>query len=1379
MLARLSVKKPFYVLVAVIIVLILGGVCLTYMKTNLYPSFQVPYLAVITTDVGAPPEQVEQEVTQVLEDKLGALSGVNNITSQSSENYSLIFLEYADGTDMDSALVKVSAAVNEIKSQLPESAGSPTYTQMSMDMVATMYLGITHENKSASELSQYTNDTIIPALQRVDGIASVTAAGGISDVVEVRLEQSRIDNVNDGILGETNDKLAETNSQLNAAKRQLDNAEEQIDEQQNQLDEAKKAASSGFSQTVGADGALAAQAASIQAQIQVLEASVAQAQTDEQRAGIQAQVEQLTAQLGQVNEQMSQLKNADETKTSTILSLSDAQNKIDEARAQVQEGKDKLEEQKSQYESARDSARTNANIDQLVTKDTISSLIQAQNFEMPAGYASDGASSDRASSNNSNGGNDDGGSASSTKSTDQWMVKIGQKYTSADELRNMVLTNIDGVGDIHLSDVANVIETSANGNSYAKLNGQAGILLSVSKTSTANTGDVSKACKTCIADLQNAEQGLRIITLMDQGSYIDLYISTILKSLLLGAFLAIIVLAVFLRNIKPTLVVAFSIPFSVLFALVIMYFWGLDINIMTLGALSLAIGMLVDNSIVVMENIYRMRASGLSATRAAAQGAMQVTGAIVASTLTSICVFFPFVFTTGTVRQLMVPFALTISFSLLASLIVALSVVPALGSKMFKDSAPKEYKWFLRLKTTYAKSLGFCLRHRALTLAVPAVLFVISIVLVLQMGIVMIPNMTQNDIGVSIKIDNEDLPQEDGYKIADTIGDRVYALDGISEVGVIDNNTGASTMMSGMDSEANIYSGSFLLYALIDEDKIKTESQVIELQNKIYDIAPDLGVTIAKSSESEMSEMTGTDLEIDIKGADNDKVVEISETVIDLVKNTDGCYEVENGQEKADPTLHITFDKDALARMNTTVAQVYQQISSLLSGEKKATTIRSSNNNSSKDIEVRVTDSDIKNTTRQDLLEQEFSDGNGEKHKLSEVASAKEEQGVTTITRENMVYSATVSAKIKDGYNITLLSRDLQPELDKIDLPQGYSVKIAGSFENINDMLRQMLMLAALGFILIYLVMVAQFQSLKGPFIILFTVPLAFTGGLFALVIAHEQLSMMALLGFVILMGTVVNNGIVFVDYVNQMRLQGMSKLAALIMTGTTRMRPIMMTALTTIISMCALIFSTDIGSSMERGMALVVAGGLLYATFMTLYVVPIIYDLFNKKPLREIDVGSDIDTDADDAQKYMELLGEVSRETYVYQPKHRRKKHGEHPSGAADGTGATAGAPAVERSSTKAGEHPSGAAGGVLTAGEHPNDTATGEHPTNKKPSKHTRRNALKAQRKASIKEYEQKIKQAYVDATNTKTPSKEVEHIKTEGKHIKADSEGTKNNE
>ena len=1229
MLARFSVKKPFIVFVCVIIALMLGGVSIKYMKTNLFPEFDVPYLMVITTDIGASPQQVESDVTDVLEPSLAKVSGIKTVTSTSAENYSMIVLEFESGTDMDSALVKTSAAVNETQGSLPDTASTPTYLEMGMDMMASMYLGVSDNTKTDAELSDYVNDTIIPAIERQDGVADVSATGLASNKISIELNQDKIDLVNDGILGETNSKLAQGKEQITSAQKKLDKAQKKLDASQKKLDKNKDKAASQLSSATQATNALLASKSAYEAQLAVKQVELQAAASDPvKKATIEGEIAAIEQAISSLEENMSSYSKADSAKTNTILNLAEVQNKLDDGKASIEQSKQELKQSLKKYNSSLKKAQAASNIDAMLDASTLSQLIAAQNFEMPAGYIED-------------------------KDGNKWMVDVGEKYTSAAQLKNMVLTNIDGLGDICLGDVADVVTLASSSQAYAKLNGESGIILAVTKTSTANTSEVSSAVNEQIKELAQDNSSLSLVNVMDQGDYIELYINTILESLLVGAILAIIVLILFLRAVKPTLIVAFSIPFSVLFAIVIMYFTDLDLNIMTLGALSLSIGMLVDNSIVVMENIYRLKARGLSAPRAAAQGAKQVTGAVVASTLTTICVFIPLIFTSGTVRQLLVPFALTIGYALVASLIVALTVVPAIASKVFVNLRPKEHKWFERVKEAYGKGVFWALRHKVSVLLVASVLFVGSAVAAVSMGIVMIPEMTTNQISLMVEMP-DDTEKDDAYDIVDELGTRLKTVEGLKTVGIVDNSTTTNMMMGSLTEGADNYTGEFMVYALVDTDKVHTESKVEKITDEMLEksYGLDCNVTSMNSTEG-MSSMMSSGASVQVSGTNQDKVNEIADDLVDVVKSVEGYTEVETGQEDADETLHIAIDKDKAARAGTTVAQIYQQIAANLKTSTDATSITSGDES----IDVEIDDSDVKSFTKEDILNMTFKDNKDKKHKLSSVASVETKPGLLSISKENSVYTATVSAEIEDGYNITLLARQLQPKIDQIDLPQGYSIDISGTNEEINKMLSQMAMLMALGFVLLYLVMVAQFQNWRSPFIIIFTVPLAFTGGLIALIIAQEQISVMALLGFVILMGTVVNNGIVFVDYVNQLRMDGMAKTYALVATGKTRLRPIVMTALTTICSMLAIIFSPEIGSSMQRGMALVVAGGLVYATFMTLFVVPIVYDIFSKKPLRPILIGEDTDEDAHDAQNFIEQMGEKARETYDYiSPRQRRK---------------------------------------------------------------------------------------------------------------------------
>ena len=735
---------------------------------------------------------------------------------------------------------------------------------------------------------------------------------------------------------------------------------------------------------------------------------------------------------------------------------------------------------------------------------------------------------------------------------------------------------------------------------------------------------------------------MHLTVVSDQGSFIALYINSILRSLLLGALLAVVVLIVFLRDWRPTLIMAFSIPFSVLCALVVMYFSGISLNIMSLGGISIAIGMLVDNSIVVLENIYRLRSRGIPPARAAVQGAKQISGAVIASTLTTICVFLPIVFTTGMVNQLMLPFALTIAYVLTSSLLIALTMVPAASSFLFKNYIPRRNNWFETLQTKYARSLAFFLRHKALPLVVSVVLLVVAVIGVVNMGITMIPTMTSKTATVTVTMP-EDTDKETAYATADKVMDEAMGIDGVEFVGAMDGTSSTSMVASDISSSSSSdkFHQVFTFYVQTDSS-VATEGQVLSILDQLQQRTSGLNcevITDASSSEA-MSSMTGSGLSLRIQGPDQDELVRISEDVMGIVGQVEGYTEIENGMEDAATELHLVVNRDKLTKDGYTVAQLYSDLAKKLSESADAPSMTLDGSK----MNVSVVDK-TNPVTADNLLDTEIEitnqqTGDTATHKLREFATVEQGVASPTMIHVNSTRAITVTADVEDGYNNALLARDLQTKLKDYQLPEGYTIQTSGELENINTMLSQMMLLLILGFVLIYLVMVAQFQSLLSPFIVILTVPLAFTGGLFGLAAAGEQLSMLSLLGFAVLMGTVVNNGIVFVDYVNQLRRGGLSKHDALVAAGSTRMRPIMMTAITTIFAMLPMVFSDAVGSSMQRGMAVVVVGGLLYATFMTLYVVPVMYDILYRRVPREVDLGDEsIDDDPGDAQAYLEAM--------------------------------------------------------------------------------------------------------------------------------------------
>ncbi len=1381
---KFSVKKPFTILVMVVAIIILGFVSLSGMTTDLLPKMSLPYLLVITTYPGASPEKVESSVSEPVESALGSISGVKNVYSMSYENYGIVELEFADGTDMDSAMVKVSSALDSVKSALPEECGSPNIMEISMDMMASVYLAASYEGKDIQETSRFVEDTLIPYLERQEGVTSISDIGIVENSISVDLNQDKIDVLNEKILAKTNDAFADAVDQLNDAKKQLleseqkladstqelvdgqkdiddgrtklDDAQKELDEQKEKLEDAKDSledqkkdtenklatASQALDQLNALQTdllTLQAQEASLKATITQIEKSleeqgkttkdipnvvagldkmstfltssqmegmtvmdsatvntmlessgmslqslgIAEATWDTltpegrkellqktaagyqtqkallsgykdyvsslnslqvEKAGVQAAVSAAEAELkksgvsytdiekakieaaagfgaasAQISSGQSALNSAQTTLDSNKESLDSAQDQITEgwdsiadAKKQLADGWDQYNTSLENFEVQKAEALRNANADQLVNMQTLSQLIYAQNFAMPAGYLDDAEDN-------------------------SWLLKVGSNYESVDELSNIVLTNIEDIGDVRLCDVADITVIDNADDSYARLNGQSAVVLSVFKSSTAGTNEVSKNIAAAISELEEQYPGLSVLTLMDQGDYITMIINGVLQSMIVGAALAILILALFLKDVKPTIVVAVSIPLSVLTALILMYFTDISLNMMSLSGLALGIGMLVDNSIVVIENIYRLRSKGVGAARAAVQGTRQVAGAIIASTLTTVCVFLPMVFTAGTVRELMMPISLTIIFTLAASLLIAMTVVPAAGSTLLRNSKEKKHPFFDKVQDIYGKMLAFCLKVKVVPLTIAIGLLVYSIWAVMRMGIVMIPDMTSNQIEISVQMP-EDTDKEECYKRADQVLDAMTTVDGIGDVGAMaGGDTTLVASSSGMSD--NTYDQFTFLVLTENENAGKEEVNRIcrEIEERTADI--DCELTIS-TGMSEMSTMMGSGLSVKVYGDDLDTLTKITQDICDLAATIPGYENISNGQEEPDQVIRLVLDKDAAMRKGLTVAQIFSELNGKMTESTDAATVTIDG----EDMKIVVKDG-REPLTRENLLDYNFeiqtTDDNGntvtEDHPLSEFATLKLEEGVQSINRENQSRYMTVTATVAEGSNATLLSRELQPLIDAYELPDGYTIDTAGESDMVNQMVIQMSKVLLLGLALIYLVMVAQFQSLLSPFIVLFTVPLAFTGGLIGLLLMNEPLSVMGMMGFVVLLGTVVNNGIVFVDYANQLRVGGLERREALIATGKTRMRPILMTALTTILAMASLLFGDDLSSQMSKGMAIVVAGGLAYATLMTLFIIPVMYDiLFKRKPL-QVDIGSEnLDDVPDDAADYL-----------------------------------------------------------------------------------------------------------------------------------------------
>lgn len=1113
-MSKFSVRKPLTVFMAVIVAIVLGIVSYTRMTPDLMPSIDLPYVVVVTSYPGATPEKVETVISKPVEQSMGTLDGIKNITSTSSENVSMIMLEFEEETNMDTATVDILQKLNQIEGYWDDMVGTPYIMKMNPNMMPVAVASVQMDGMDKSELSNFLDETILNRLEGTNGVASISTTGNIDEEVSVLLSQSKIDSLYEKIYAEMDKNFEEPQKQLDDSKKQLD--------------EAMK----GFEKAI-------------------------------------ADIESNPDMPADMKEQAK----------AQITSSPDY--------AQVQEGLKNLEQGQKDLDKSKEDAHKAIDLSGLLSMDTLSGILTAQDFAMPAGYVKQGDAS--------------------------WIVNVGDEIKSIEEVQNLVLADLkmDGIEPIRIKDVADVVVTDDSADIYAKINGEDGVVLSFSKQSSYATADVAENIAEKFDELSEEYEGLKFITLMNQGDYIHLVVNSITSSLLWGALFAVIVLFIFLRDIRPTFITLCSIPISVIFAIVLMYFSGVSLNMMSLSGLSIAVGMLVDNSIVVIENIYRLKSKGESVAKAAISGATQVAGAVTASTLTTICVFLPIVFVDGLTRTLFVDMALTLGYALIASLIISLTFVPATASKMLKKDIKKKSEKPNGITAKYKKAVTWCLSHKIAVFAIAIVLLVGSIMAEMSRGFTFMPDMDMPQLSATLETELG-TSFEDTTALADEAMKRIQSVEDVETVGAMISSDSGMSMMGGGGS-----SNAVTFYIMLDENKKRSSNEIIK---EINELCSDLDCDFEATGSTDVSAlMGGSGISVNIYGDDLEQLQQSAKEVSEIVSGVEGTQNILNGLEENDPALKITVDKEKAMLNGLTVAQIFQEMSDALTTEKKAIDVIFDDTSYAVYVSDENTDSlsvdDIKNYT----MEVTAQDGTVSEVKLSDVADVEESESLSSISRKNQKRYLTVSAEIADGYNVSLVSSDVEEALNSYEAPKGIKIEISGENENIMDSMKQLVEMLLLGVMLVYMIMVAQFQSLKSPFIIMFTIPLAFTGGMLGLFVTGFEISVISMLGFVMLCGIIVNNGIVLVDYINQLRLDGMERRKAIAEAGATRMRPIFMTSITTILGLIVMALGIGDGAEMMQPIAVVCIGGLLYATLLTLFVIPCLYDLMNKKELKKL----------------------------------------------------------------------------------------------------------------------------------------------------------------
>ncbi len=1218
-MAGFSVKKPLTVFVAVLGIIVLGVVAYLKMTPDLLPNMDFPYVIIVTADPGASPESVEQTITKPMEQSMSTLDKIKDVTSTSQNSVSMVLLEFEDGVNMDTVSVDIQQKISVLQGSWEDTVSAPYVLKINPSMLPVMVAAVSREDMDVYELSDFVTDELSGKLEGVSGVASISVSGAVTREAHVILDEKKLDALSE--------KLAEAvKKQLGKAESQLLSAKKEVEKGQAALAEAKRAAADGIA------GAVGDSVDKVYEKLKELYDKLKGLDTDDLMGGFITDPEGTLKQLNdllntlksRIGELMKKLKDGSlraqlEGDVSDLLvTLMDGLTQMTEADIQLKEAMTQIEDGLAQIKEAYKTIDEQTDVGGQLSMSTVSQLLTAQNFSMPAGYISD----------------NDGV---------QYMVSVGDNVTSRQELEDMVLLDlgIEGVEPVTLGDVATVVVLDDADELYTRVNGENGILITFTKQSNYATAEVSDNINARFAELETQYDGLSFAPLMDQGDYIYLIVETITSSLLWGALFSVVVLFLFLRDWRPTVITLVSIPVSVIFAVVLMYFTGVTINMISLSGLAVSVGMLVDNSVVVIENIYRLRAKGATVIQAAVSGAQQVLGAVTASTLTTVCVFAPIVFVEGLTRQLFTDLALTITYSLLASLLVALTLVPAMAGGMLRREMVQKPGLLDKIYPAYRKAITFALDHKAGVLLLSLVLLVTSAGAAVMRGFTFMPEMDMNNLSLTVTMP-EGTTRRQAVELADTVLERVMTVDNVQDAGFM---MGGGTM-GGLNMGAAMGVSSGGSYDVEGYITMPEGTFGSDAAKEITALCADLPCEVTASGvmSSMMSMMTGSGVSLQVFGDDMEALQSAAQALAKRLEQVDGVAEVDDGLDESAPALQVVVDRMAAAKKGMTVAQIYMKVAAALQSSTSVSNVTLGGESMALSVDA----AEGSTVTREKLLELEItpdatlssamggsagssalsqlsgSSDDTEKDdgtfKLGDVAKVQETVSMNTISRDQQRRCVTVTATVADGYNVTHVTSAARQALGSAALPDGVTVEFNGENEQIMDAMGQLMLMLLLGVVLVYFIMVAQFQSLKSPFIVMFTIPLAFTGGFLALLVTGIEVSVISLIGFVMLVGIIVNNGIVLVDYINQQRLAGMERREAIIDAGVTRLRPILMTSLTTILGLIVTAAAKNAGTALMQPVAVVCIGGLLYATLMTLFVVPCMYEIMNRRDLRKVD---------------------------------------------------------------------------------------------------------------------------------------------------------------
>lgn len=800
-----------------------------------------------------------------------------------------------------------------------------------------------------------------------------------------------------------------------------------------------------------------------------------------------------------------------------------------------------------------------------------------------------------------------------TRGAQDLQIRIDGEFTSIADIENTQIMLNDG-SMIKVKDVATINDTYKKVTTKSLVDGEEALVLSVMKQSDANTVQVSDDMRKAMDKLskQLEEDGLSLTMIIDTSDFIRQSINSVVNNMIMGAVLAVAILLMFLQNIRTTFVIGLSIPIAIITTFILMYFTGETLNILSMGGLALGLGIMLDSSIVILENIFTKRRQGLSIIDAAREGASELGSAVIASTTTTIVVFLPIVFVEGLAAQLFRPLSLTVTFSLTASVLVALTLIPMFASKMLHNVKlqPEDIeqmsrfdRMFEKFKSAYGRGLSLALRRRKTTIAITFGLFILSFALSPLIGAEFIPASDQGQIQINV-VTQEGSKLEETEAVIKQMNGRIDEYAEMIDTYYVSIG-GGSGFGDGVPNEAM-----YMIQLVPPKERNMTTTEFMKQLDIIAQDIPGAEITVMAVESAGMG--TGSPIQINISGADLDVLKDLSQQVAWLLEEIPGTTNIETTVEEGRPELNIRVDRELAHAYGLSYQQIMSEITLGFTGQ-TATRYREGGS----EFDVRVMFPEDSRQSIRDLETMTIRNNQGVDVPLTAVAELRQIQGPTQINRSNQQRQVRVTSDLMDR-DLGSVMVDIENALSRMNTPDGYQISTGGEMEDMIEAFGQLALALGLSIFLVYMVMAVQFESFWQPFIIMFSMPTMLIGVILGLVITNQALSVPALIGLIMLAGIVVNNAIILVDYTNILRDRGMEKMEAIVQAGKSRLRPILMTTLTTVIGMIPLALGLGEGTETQVPMAVVIIFGLTTSTIFTLFLIPVIYSFGGKRKKRK-----------------------------------------------------------------------------------------------------------------------------------------------------------------